>query len=164
MLKFYVVNPKVGPLRSHSCDWSVALTLGATTSDIKGSHTSIRSLVCSVLPLQHKICVFQVTTKHCGNLAMRLRVSSLCNTIQLSLLSGCLRWSTDERRCKSISYPLAANFAFGVAPCSGIVEPFKLFLRVTAHLLFWCLSCERPWALARDKTVIYSMQIIHVYS
>ena len=29
--------------------------------------------------------------------------------------------------------PMAANFASGVGPCVGIIEPFKHILRVTAH-------------------------------
>ena len=28
---------------------------------------------------------------------------------------------------------MAANFAFGVGPCVGIVEPFKRVVRVTTH-------------------------------
>ena len=32
-----------------------------------------------------------------------------------------------------MQYTLAANFASGVGPCMGIVEPFKHLLHVTAH-------------------------------
>ena len=45
------------------------------TSGIKVLPTPIRGLVCSVPPLQHKICVLQATTECCGS---RLRVSLLC--------------------------------------------------------------------------------------
>ena len=52
---------------------------------------------------------------------------------------------------------MATNFASGVGPCSGIVEQFKPILRVTANPKFWHLSCECPWALARDYTVTCSL-------
>ena len=52
----------------------VLMHSGTTTSGIKGSHTLVHGLVCSVLPLQHKIHVLQATTKRCGNIATRLRV------------------------------------------------------------------------------------------
>ena len=41
---------------------------------IKGLHTPVIGLVHNILPLQDEICVLQATTKHCGNLAMRLQV------------------------------------------------------------------------------------------
>ena len=57
--------------------------------------------------------------------------------------------------CRLIWYPLATNFASGVGTYIGIVETFKHLLRATVHPQFWCLSCERPWALARDTMVSY---------
>ena len=61
--------------------------LDATTSGIKGLHTPVCGLLCSILPLQHKICILQATTERYRNLAMMLRVCPLCSTIQLSHLS-----------------------------------------------------------------------------
>ena len=49
-----------------------------------------------------------------------------------------------------MQYTLAANFASGVGPCMGMVEPFKHLLRVTAHPHFLALELR---ALARDNTV-----------
>ena len=83
-VKFLCIESEGGPLSSHSCDCA----LDATTSGIKGSHTPVFGLVHSVLSLQHEICILQVTTGRCGNLATRLRVGQFCSTIQLSPLSG----------------------------------------------------------------------------
>ena len=47
----------------------------------EGLHTLVRGLVRSVLPLQHKIHVLQVTTERCRNLATRLWVGPLCSMI-----------------------------------------------------------------------------------
>ena len=92
--KFSRSEPEVGPLSPQlQLFWC---TLGDTTSGIKGSYTPVRGLLCSVLRLQHEICVLQVTTERCGNLATRLQVGPLCSTIQLSPLSGWPRWITDE--------------------------------------------------------------------
>ena len=102
--------------------------------------TSIRGLVCSVLSLQHKICVLQVMTERCGNLATRLRVGLLCSMIQLSLLSGWPRQSMDEATMQVDLVPLTANFASGVDPCAGI----KLFLRLTAHPQILALELQAP--------------------
>ena len=115
--------------------------LDTTTSGIKGSHTPIRGLVPSILSLQHEICVLQATTKHCGNLATRLQVGLLCSMTQLSPLSGWPRRSTDEAMMR---YTLAANFASGMGPCMGIVEPFKHLLCVTAHPHFLALELRVP--------------------
>ena len=46
---------------------------------------------------------------------------------------------------------MAANFASGVVPCAGIVEPFNHPLHIIAHPQI--LSCERPWAFAWDNAV-----------
>ena len=52
------------------------------------------------------------------------------------------------------SVPLqATNSASRVGTCLRIVEPFKHLFCATVHLEFWCLSCEHPWALARDNMV-----------
>ena len=95
MLNSCALNSKVDPLSSHSCDCA----LDATTSGIKGWHTLVHGLVRSVLSLQHEICVLQVTTERCRNLATRLQVSQLCSMIQLSPLSGWPRQSTKRRCC-----------------------------------------------------------------
>ena len=86
--------------------------------------TPVRGLVRSVLPLQHEIRMLQAATERCGNLATRLRVGPLCNTIQLSPLSGWPRRITDEPMMQ-VDSPMAANFTSGVDSCVGIVEPFK---------------------------------------
>ena len=92
--KFSRSEPEVGPLSPQlQLFWC---TLGDTTSGIKGSYTPVRGLVCSILRLQHEICILQVTTECCGNLATRLQVGPLCSTIQLSPLSGWPQWITDE--------------------------------------------------------------------
>ena len=40
--------------------------------------------------------------------------------------------------------PMAANFASGVGPCVGTVEPFKHVLRVTAHPQVLALELRAP--------------------
>ena len=50
-------------------------------------------------------------------------------------------------------YTLAVYFASGVGPCTGLVEPFKLLLRVTTHPQFLVLELRCPWALDWDNTV-----------
>ena len=49
----------------------------------------------------------------------------------------------DEARSK-MRYTLAVYFASGVGPCTGIVEPFKHLLRVTAHPHFLALELRAP--------------------
>ena len=121
--------------------WLFWCALGATTSHIKDSHTPVRELVQSILPLQHKIHEMQVTTEHCRKLATRLWFSPLCSTIQLSPLLGWPRQSMDET---TMWYPLAANFTSRAGPCTGIVEPFKHFLCVTTHPQFLVLELSAP--------------------
>ena len=114
------------------------------TSGIKGSHTPVHGLVRSILSLQHKICVLKATTEHCRNLATKLPVGQLCSMTQLSPLMGWPRRRMDEAM---MWYTLAANFASEVGPRTRKIEPFK-------HLLHPHLSCEWPWALAQDSTVM----------
>ena len=49
-------------------------------------------------------------------------------------------WPGSQR--SSLAARNSANFASGVGPCSGIVEPFKHFLRVTAHSQILVLELE----------------------
>ena len=134
MLNPCVVNPKVGPLSSHSCHCSDALR----RHDIRHqrfAHTrAVRGLVCSIL---------QATTERCGNLAMRLRVGPLCSAISFLHCRAGLDESRTNRLCKSIQSH-AANFACGVGPCVGIVEPFKRVLRVTPHPQILALELRAP--------------------
>ena len=123
------------------------------TSGINGFHTLVHGHVCTVLPLQHEIRVLQAMTECCVNLAMRLRVGPLCSTIQLSPVG--LPSTKHRRSNKLIQYSLAANFASWVGLGAGIVEPFKHLLHATTHSQFWCLSCERPWALVLGNMVIF---------
>ena len=121
MLNSCILNPKVDPLSSHSC----YCALDATTSGIKGSHTPVRGFICSVLSLQHESCVLQAMTERCGNFATRLQVGQHeAQSMKLEV---------------TMQYTLAVNFASGVGPCTGIFEPFKHLLRVTAHPQFWHL-------------------------
>ena len=90
--------------------------------------------------------------ERCGSLATSLRFGPLSSKTHRR--AG-LDEARAKRRCRSIRYPLAANLASWVGACAWIAEPFRHLHRVTAHpqIFFWCLSCERPWALARDNTV-----------
>ena len=109
MLNSCVVNLKVRPLSSHSCD----CVLDATTSGIKGSHTPIHGLVRSILSLQHDNCILQAMTELSGNLATRLQVGQLCSMIQLSPLSGWPRRST-KQRC-STPWQLSSHLGWALA-------------------------------------------------
>ena len=135
MLKFCIVNPKVGPLSSHSCNCSGALWTPRHQASKVRTHPSVASFT-AFFPCSTKFA-YQATTECCGNLATRLQVSQLCSTTQLSPLSGWPLRSTDEA---TMRYTLAANFASGVGPCTGIVEPFKHLLRVTTHPHFLALE------------------------
>ena len=123
--------------------------------DIKGSHTPVCGLVCSILPLQHEIHILQVTTECCGNLATRLRVGHLCSTIQLSpCRAGLGEYGLTDNA--SPFSPTAANFTFEVGPCVGIVEPFKWVLRVTAHPQVLALKLGAPMGACSGQYGSYS--------
>ena len=121
--------------------WLFWCALGAMTSSL---HTPVRGLIRSVLPLQHKIHILQATIECCGNMATRLWVSLLCSMLQLLHCRAGLDEAWMKRRCKSIWHPLAANFASGVGPCGGIVEPFKCLLHATAHPQFLAVELQAP--------------------
>ena len=122
------------------------------TSGIKVSHIPGHNLVCSILVLQYEICLLQVTNASEGWQQGYESVRFLVRYSFLHRRAG-LNEARVKRRCRSIWYTLAANFASGMGAGAGIVEPFKHLLCVTAHPQFWCLSCERQWALARDNAV-----------
>ena len=50
--------------------------------------------------------------------------------------------------------PMAANFASGVGLCTGMVEPFKHLLRVTAYPQILALELRVPMGAARDNMVM----------
>ena len=77
MLNSHVVNPKVGPLSSHSCNCSDALWTIRHQVPKVHTHPSVASFA-TFFP------VLQATTEHCGNLATRLRVSPLCHNTAFS--------------------------------------------------------------------------------
>ena len=60
-------------------------------------YTHVHGLVHSVLSLQHKICILQVTIECCGNLATKLCVGPLCSPVQPSL-SGWPQQTDDASR------------------------------------------------------------------
>ena len=64
------------------------------------------------------------------------------STMTLLCLHNMARLShgLDKLRRTDDASPMAANFASGVGPCMGIVEPFKHVLRVTAHLQILALG------------------------
>ena len=138
-----VVNSKVARLGSNSCNCSDALwvTRHQASKDL-GSHTPVRGLVCSVLPLQLEIRVLQATTERSGNLATRLRVGPFCRTIQFSPLSGWPRRITGKRRCKSIQ---SRGRLLRIWSGPSLGDPFnKRVLRVTAHPQIWALELRAP--------------------
>jgi len=51
--------------------------------------------------------------------------------------------------------PMAANFASGVGPCVGIVEPFKHILCVTAHPQILALGLRAPMGVCLGQYGIY---------
>ena len=79
------------------------------------AHT-VCGLVCIIPPLQHEICVVQVTTKHCENLAMRLRV---CSTIQLSPLLSWPQRFMDKLTMQVDSVPWQLTLHLGWALAQG---------------------------------------------
>ena len=127
------------PLSSHNCDCCDGLWVPRHQASKVHTQLSWPHLLRS-----SPICVLQATTVRCRNLAVRLQVGTLCTMIQLSLMSGWPQQSTDEATILVYLVPLAAIFAFGVGPCMGIVEPFKLVLVVTAHPQFLALELWAP--------------------
>ena len=134
MLNSCIMNPKVGPLGSHSCYCCDALWAPRHQTSKVCTQPSVASFAV-FFPLQHHICILEVTTEQCRNLTTRLRIVPLCSTIQLSSLSGWPRRSTDEGTMQVDLVPLAVNFASRVGPCAGM---FKHFLCVTNHLPSIC--------------------------
>ena len=127
MLNSCILNPKVDPLRSHSC----YCALDATASGIKGSHTPISDLVRRVLSLQHEICVLQAMTERCET--WQQGYESISFVARYSFLN---RWAgLNEARCDTI------YFASRVGPCMGIVESCKYLL---AHPQFLALELRAP--------------------
>ena len=55
-------------------------------------------------------------------------------------------------------YTLGVYFVSGVGPCTGIVEPFKHLLRVTAHPQFLALELRTPMGACSGQygTIRYS--------
>ena len=125
-----VVNPKVGPLSSHSSD-----ALWTPRHQVR-THLSV-AWFAAFLPR-----VLQAMTERCGNLATRRRVGPLCSTIQPSPLSGWPRRGTDKPTMQVDSAPSLPTSHPGWA-LAWVVEHF---LRVTAH--------PKILALAQDNTVI----------
>ena len=121
-----IVNPKVSPLSSYSCNCSDALWAP--------QYHTFRGIIHSVLPLQHKIHVLQATTECCGNLATSyIWIGPCCTTLQLSPRSGWPQQSTDEVTMQVDMVPPPANFTSRVGPCRGMVEPFKHLLCATTY-------------------------------
>ena len=136
MLNSHVVNPKVGPLSSHSCNCSDAFWTTRHQVPKVRTHPSVATFA-TFFP------ILQATTEHCGNLATRLRVGPLCHDTAFSTVGLA---STNHRRTINASpfSPMAANFASRVGPCMGIVEPFKQVLRVTTHPQILKLELRTP--------------------
>ena len=138
MLNSCIVNPKVGLLSSHSCDCSGALwTPWHQVSKVCTHHFVALFVVFFLCSTKFVYCKWRLNAAETWQQGYKS---------QLSPLSGWPQRSMDET---TIRYTLAANFASGVGPCTGIVESFKHLLCVTAHPH---LSCEHPWALARDNS------------
>ena len=113
------------------------------TSGIKVSHTTVHSLIRSVLSLWHEIHVLQATNaaetwQRGYELVYFLAWYSIFHR-QAGLDEA---WA--KRRCRLIRYPLAANFTSWVGVCAEIVGPFKHLLRVTAHPQFLTLELRAP--------------------
>ena len=140
MLKFCIVNLKVGPLSSHSCDCFDALWAPRhKASKICTSHTPIHGLIHSVLPLQHKRQPNTAETWQQGYETVRFVA-----WYSFLYCRAVLDEARLKQRCKWIWYTLVANFASRVSPCAEIVEPFKLLLHVTAHPQFFELELRAP--------------------
>ena len=136
MLNSRVVNPKVGPLSSHSCNCSDAFWTTRHQVPKVHTHPSVASFA-TFFP------ILQATTEHCGNLATRLRVSPLCHDTAFSTVGLALTNHGCTNDASPFS-PLAANLASRVGPCMGIVEPFKRVLCVTAHPQVLALELQAP--------------------
>ena len=85
---------------------------------------------------------------------MRLRVGQFFSAIQLSPLSGWPERNTDKVMMR---YTLAANLASGVGPCTGIVEPSKHLLSVTAHPHFLALELRASMGACSGQYVVFKM-------
>ena len=117
------------------------------------SHTPVCSLVHSVLILQHKIHVLQVTN------AAEAWQQGYESVHFLARYSIFYRADLDEAwtkgRCRSIWYTLAANFTFWVGACT---ELFKHLLCVTTHPQFLVLELRVSMGACLGQ---YSQMIHH---
>ena len=97
LLNSRVVNPKVGPLSSHSCDCSGGLWAPRHQASKFRTHPSVASFAV-FFPCSTK---FAYCKRRLNAAATRLRVGPLCSTIQLSPLSGWPRRIADELTMQS---------------------------------------------------------------
>ena len=125
MLNSHVVNPKVGPLSSHSCNCSDAFWTTRHQVPKVRTHPSVASFA-TFFPI---------------NLATRLRVGPLCHDTAFSTVGLAL---TNHGRTNNASpfSPMAANFASRVGPCMGIVlhvttQPQILTLELRVPMGAW---------------------------
>ena len=143
MLNSCIVNPKVGPLSSHSCDCSDANWTPQHQASKVRTHLSV-ALFAVFFPCSTKFtyCKQQPNDAETWQWGYKL----VCFVAWYSFLycRAGLNEARKKRRCKSIWYPLAANFTSGVGPYTGIVEPFKLILCVTTHPQFLTLELRVP--------------------
>ena len=111
----------------------------------------------------------------CRNLATKLWVGPLCSMIQPSPLSGWPQQSMDElmMQVDSVPWQLTSHPRWG--PFAWIVEPFKHFLRVTAHPQILALELQVPmgacpgqynkWIYSRLKTTMILQQMVrHIFT
>ena len=120
------------------------------TSGIKDSHTPVRSLVRSVLHLQHEICILQpintAGTWQRGNESVHFLAWYSFLHCWAGLNEAQMKWQSwsiwSWRTILSMNpYTLAITFTPWVGTCTGIVKPFKHLL--TAHPNFsevWAAS------------------------
>ena len=136
MLNSCVVNLKVGSLSSHSCNSSGALWTPQHQASKVCTHPSV-ALFAAFFPCNMKFiyCKQRLNSAETWQWGYE-SVSFVARHSFLHCQAG-----TDE---VTMRYTLAANFASGMGPCTGIVEPFKHLLRVTAHPHFLAVELWVP--------------------
>ena len=155
MLNSCIVNSKVGPLSSHSCDCSDALWAPWHQASKVCTHPSVASFTvffpCS---MKFPYCKWRPKAAE----TQQWGYEFVARYSFLRCQAG-LDETQTKRQCKPIRYPLVANFASGVSHCMGIVDPFKHHLCPTLN--FWNLNCKCPWALAGDNIVFMKHTTMH---
>ena len=141
----HIENSKVGPLSSHSCDYSDALWAPQHHAGIKDLHTPVRGLKlftaffpCSMKFVHCKWRLNAAETWQRGYKSVHIVAQYSFLHYRAGLDEAQTKW-----RCKLIRYPLVANFASRVGPCMGELNHLSTS-SVQPRTLFLMLELQAP--------------------